>query len=842
MNQPRSHVDPEKLLQQLGWVRTLAQRLVRDPSLADDLTQETCLAALRGPGPRQGELRSWLAAILRNLAARLRRREAIRRSVEAIAAQREAVVESPTLVAEVVDQRAIVDHLLALREPYRTVLLMRYYEGLPPARIATLQGVSRATVKTRLRRGLEELRRALGVDEPRERPLLLLCADGLDRAADRVLLDWGGTTHLAGRVAIAAALVWAAATLALNLLHAPRAPELARALHALPRTTSSDPSTTIAPPASAGRVGIALETAPSPAGTKNVHEQAARVRGRVVDLNGAPVPGVLVAYIRDGDPESATTTTSERGTFDLEHLGGDGRVEVRARAYVSVLHGLVTDETSERELLLLVAPRGQVAGQLFDSNGRSVGGAKVTFGFDRDVRGGLALAFDDSYATRMVARSAEDGSFVLADVPIGEPGLLTVEAIGYHVVRYPIPADLVTKTTSLPIELRPIRNSSAVLLGEVQDAAGQPIEGAWVSVGANATFTDAAGRFQQEPRSEDLRSEVVAVAPGYAPARIAVSDLRRRSDKGGNFYAMLVLREPALTIRGRIVDGGTPVAHARFDLFDGELLGLTWHLLEGGRAWHTRTIERMSGDAQMGPQARSADDGTFEVRGLQPGRAYALVVTHPTDMRRFVTEPLRAGSRRVALRFDPDRRLVRVSGCVRKPNGEPAPGTPIRLCRFGRDAPDFAEPESDIRRARANRDGSFDFGEVDSDALYLSLGGSGISDQWRRLDALGVDLGELEITAWRECFLEIGTDPDADFDRFEVLDERGRSLELALRSGRRVSRSFSGQLTDGRTSRAHAVSEEARTLVLSSDDGRSTRRPIRLSPGEVVVLSEHGAR
>src|SRR5205814_10341316 len=44
---------PEELLAHAGWVRALARELVRDASTADDLVQETWLAALRHP-PRAG--------------------------------------------------------------------------------------------------------------------------------------------------------------------------------------------------------------------------------------------------------------------------------------------------------------------------------------------------------------------------------------------------------------------------------------------------------------------------------------------------------------------------------------------------------------------------------------------------------------------------------------------------------------------------------------------------------------------------------------------------------------------------------------------------------------------
>ena len=57
----------EQLLEHAEWIRKLAHVLVRDPALAEDLAQDTWVAALRSPPKQQGPLKPWLATILRNL-------------------------------------------------------------------------------------------------------------------------------------------------------------------------------------------------------------------------------------------------------------------------------------------------------------------------------------------------------------------------------------------------------------------------------------------------------------------------------------------------------------------------------------------------------------------------------------------------------------------------------------------------------------------------------------------------------------------------------------------------------------------------------------------------------
>ena len=54
-----SPADPEQLLEHVGWVQSLARRLVADQNQADDLAQETFLAWLMRPptksSPTQGQ-------------------------------------------------------------------------------------------------------------------------------------------------------------------------------------------------------------------------------------------------------------------------------------------------------------------------------------------------------------------------------------------------------------------------------------------------------------------------------------------------------------------------------------------------------------------------------------------------------------------------------------------------------------------------------------------------------------------------------------------------------------------------------------------------------------------
>jgi RNA polymerase sigma factor (sigma-70 family) len=145
----------ESLLAHRGWVRTLASALAQ-PADADDLEQEAWLAALERP-PADEAPRAWLATVLRRTASNMRRTLARRGARERAAARPEAVA-AEDLVALAETHERVVRAVLALPEPYRSTILLRFFEGLSPTEIARRTTTPLDTVKARLRRGLARLR------------------------------------------------------------------------------------------------------------------------------------------------------------------------------------------------------------------------------------------------------------------------------------------------------------------------------------------------------------------------------------------------------------------------------------------------------------------------------------------------------------------------------------------------------------------------------------------------------------------------------------------------------------------------------------------------------------
>jgi len=143
-----------------GFVRELARGLVA-PDSFEDVAHEALLAGLAHPPQRPAALRSWLATTVRRLAGKWRRGEARRARREGVAARPEALFSARDLVERVELEQAVVRAVLSLKEPFRTTVLLRFYEGHATAAIAEQLRLPADTVRARLRRGLAELRAQL---------------------------------------------------------------------------------------------------------------------------------------------------------------------------------------------------------------------------------------------------------------------------------------------------------------------------------------------------------------------------------------------------------------------------------------------------------------------------------------------------------------------------------------------------------------------------------------------------------------------------------------------------------------------------------------------------------
>jgi RNA polymerase sigma-70 factor (ECF subfamily) len=196
---------PDVLLAHGAFVRATARAVLRGDADVEDVVQETWSRALVRSPRAPGALRAWLGRIARNAAIDLRRRRLRRARREAAVAKPEAARSVEEIVLREEARSRLVAALVALEEPYRSTLVLRYYDGLSVADVARRSGVERETAKTRLRRGLERLRARLRAGDERSREA-------------RGLLSWAsdlGTASSIGGVAMKKSLAVGVAVLLL---------------------------------------------------------------------------------------------------------------------------------------------------------------------------------------------------------------------------------------------------------------------------------------------------------------------------------------------------------------------------------------------------------------------------------------------------------------------------------------------------------------------------------------------------------------------------------------------------------------------------------------------------
>ena len=148
----------EELLEDAAWLRRLAITLAGNSFDADDLVQESRIAAWQKHPETDRSLRPWLAKVIRDVARMSRRSNHRRESREQAALEEQQPSQPDALLAQMRLHRLLVDLVLELDEPFRSTIVARFVEGRSAASIARLLGIPNSTVRARLREALSRLR------------------------------------------------------------------------------------------------------------------------------------------------------------------------------------------------------------------------------------------------------------------------------------------------------------------------------------------------------------------------------------------------------------------------------------------------------------------------------------------------------------------------------------------------------------------------------------------------------------------------------------------------------------------------------------------------------------
>jgi RNA polymerase sigma-70 factor (ECF subfamily) len=529
--------DPERVLEDGAFVRALARDLAAGAADVDDLVQEAWLRALSKPARAGFSPRAWLAGLLRNVARERRRGEERRERREreaAAASEPPAHADDPAALTERLE---LVRRMLAwvddLAEPQRTALLLRYLDGLEPAEIARRLGVPDRTVRSRIKRGLDELRARLdresGGDRAKWMAALLTwalpqwpaaalgAAAGTAAAGTAAAWNGGGllvkSSHVAALAAglvIAAGLAvrawWTGGEPAVTTVRsvAAAAPAREPLPEPAPEAVSMPPAATRIPEA-AERVAPAEDVDPA----RNAAAEAASAEWRIEGVLRGLDPSIpwtgkvrvagVASDISDEESLALALEVEPDGTFAAELPGLAPRSQTRAPVwrglevsasdprYVDVDTFLdALDDRSHPcaaphtfQVALETGPSARVHGRVVDEGGRPVPGASVSWDpWDphesecrarTDAKGEYRL---ESSRSGPVTLQCGGRNPDLDDVAAAPPGPLDGLLATETVVELRAGVDLPVPDVVL------WRGESIV--GEVVDANGDPVAGALV--------------------------------------------------------------------------------------------------------------------------------------------------------------------------------------------------------------------------------------------------------------------------------------------------------------------------------------------------------------------------
>ena len=423
-------VGMERSLERLDWLRRLAEELVGDPALASDLATDAARVLQRRGPDRVTDARGFLGGVLRNLVRRHRRGERRRSQREAGAARPEGLPSAAELAGQLELQRRLLATVSQLGPKARSTVLLRYYHGLSSAEIARREGVAPATVRKRLERALEELRRRLDPSLHAGIGLLLRPPGGAEAVGpSAATLATGLTMSTSLKTGLAAALVLAASFLTLRGLQ-----------DAEPVEPPADPAVAEAPPESlptpASAPGAGVSQAPAEGLRSRLDPAAARgepssspapFRLRLVESDGSPGAGTRIFLVPTEGPVEEHSTGPE-GWLELESSGATVDLVVeRSQAFAAQRRFVLEPQETRWEL-----PAGAILGGTLLVDGAAPEEPIPLFlRSDRPLLGpGLRerLATHASFELDARGRSGPGGAFAFDGLPPDWSGTLVLPA------------------------------------------------------------------------------------------------------------------------------------------------------------------------------------------------------------------------------------------------------------------------------------------------------------------------------------------------------------------------------------------------------------------------------
>ena len=858
----------EDLLAQSKWLRNLSRTLVRDDARAEDLCQEAMFQSLRRPSSSTNS-KPWLARAVRSLGARFGRDEQRRRRRETVAAKPEALPSTADVVEQVANQRIVVDAVMSLDEPYRSTVLLRFWEDLPPRMVAQRMQVPVETVRTRLKRGLSMLRRRLDSEFGGRGAWIAPVAACIPKGRATLLLASGGAVVKTKTIALAVVAVCG-----LVLLWSPWDDATDPAAERLAEGSAVEPQ----------RAAGAQDTAPaqrqvveSPVLESSlpptVVEAGAVFRGRVLDAVAEPMAQVGVRVRTESSVDDGGQARSDgAGFFSFPRPSRSGEVLVDELGLVTVLAGVVQPGDVESQPVVVTTPALRFAGVVLSEDGTPLSGALVSCTLPEDFRARFGAVLDFSRAERWAVRAGVDGGFDLPAAGLVGGAQLRFSMDGYLPISMDQPAASDETMRIVLDKPAPVEGS---LQGLVVDPVGVPVGDARVSLGTATTVSDPSGRFIIDMQAAGKNHELIAMKRGYLPGTHRLLEWEEEFRAADQAFATVRLGEPPLQIFGQLVDDqGAPVAGAQIWAADptvfGDLQeGLGLISVEGYLSGGMTVGEMMTRFAPDGvptmpveqilketPTAKwswvkTDADGRFDLGGLLD-RPYRLSALLPNTLVRVDGGPFPAGMAGVRMVVPAAAVLPVVAGRVTSRAGAPVAGVRVRTVCDTLDLERVTYTVDGRRRTRGSgrsetgrstvtdAQGRFRFEDVGAQRVYLTLESEEIMPRsFGKAGLLTADtpVADLVISVSLRFHVQIELADPETADQVGAMGADGESINLLIMSGDGVDSMDRFRLFEGR-SEVLSAPESVTTLVLFKDGEEVRRIPVNLVPGDVNVIRE----
>jgi RNA polymerase sigma-70 factor (ECF subfamily) len=837
---------------QAAWVRRLALALSREAQLGEDIAQDALLSALDRRPHSIEDLRAWLRAVVHNLTRFRHRSDAHRTEREARAARSERL-EDPALAHERLEIQAQLLHAVQdLDEPYRTTVLLRWFEDLPSRTIAERTGVPVRTVHIRISRALRMLRESLDRRSHGDRSKWMAAWIPL---LPKPSLSWPEVLVMTAKTKLAVTGLLLVGGLLLLAVLLPRDSSNPRPPPAivLGREAISVPSTAAEPieeleHAQESRAAVTETRSVATAAPALPH--ARKVTGIVIDTTGARLSNVTVVLHAAGSSHGADdprTTSDASGRFEFETASSRGAFGSAGAAWMVVYEPNLRFPDPPEGYVLVIAHPIAIRGRVIDTGQHPIPGANVLFaplgGTSRDasntdfgvawtdpLRATLGLPMDASKLRQWRSKTDEQGRFEIDAPDLREGMVLTVTAPSFMSagrVLDPPREEYVFVLHSLS-ERRPDR-----LSGRVVGPRGEPVGGALVLLGSAHTHSDDRGEFVIRFQERSSATHLIAIATNWKPA-VLTSLAPSPSDPGAwPSPLVLALSEPALSIEGVVVDShATAVPNIEVRVLD----PITWNEVLASVGEGPIDAQK-GGDTAIRGVTNTDEHGRFELPGLLP-RSYRLKASSRKSLAATISGPISAGTHDVSLVLEAPDRGCAIAGEVLDLHGKPIIGAIVRArgtipASIPTSRPSFVDTEP----VRTDEKGRFAFEEMSCDVQALVVQPEDASPGKVCPISPGQDRSKIALAVGRIGHVRVEIqNTDLVANSVSFLDAQGAKLEIGARRG--GSGWISGSslpVTSGRTE-AMVISEEATTAVLLKDGSEVARAPVKIVPGETVVV------